>query len=582
MSVEAALSARGDLDAYRAGRRSLYALQLAFRLDDIHTVAASALTDGPDDKSCDVVFVDRDAGRIVLIQGYEATNPVSSEAPQSKAATLHQAAAWLFSQDEQDLPERLRSAAREVDEALTDGAIQQVDIWFVHNLPESVNVEREMDAVAAAARRMIEHRHAGIALDSVMGVEVGRATLASWYEGSQTPILVTDQLELRVAGAFEETGDNWSAVCTSVDTEWLHDLIERFGDRIFSANVRGYLGSTRSSKNINNGIKDTAQRQSGKLWAFNNGITALVHSYELTSPSDVLRLSGIAIVNGAQTTGAIGSLARESVAGGRVLARFIRCGDIETVRSIIRFNNRQNPTETADFRSNDRVQIRLVREFAELGIVGYTGGRRGGVEDVIRRPAENQIPATVAAQALAAFHRDPGVAYHEKGKIWEDHVLYDRFFSDATSAQHIVFCYGLLKAIEQARQELLAKPVEDRTTSEARLASFFRQRGSHLLQVAALGECVEALLDRQVPDPFRLAFRRGTSLPQAISAWRSVLTPGLALAPQTLSPMLEREGSLRQPDAVNEALGNFLALFEATKTSNESIYRAFADLVEVN
>ncbi|WP_374223345.1 hypothetical protein [Streptomyces sp. F63] len=44
-----------------------------------------------------------------------------------------------------------------------------------------------------------------------------------------------------------------------------------------------------------------------------------------------------------------------------VLTRFIRCNDPETVRSIVRFNNRQNPTQASDFRSNDGVQRRLVR-----------------------------------------------------------------------------------------------------------------------------------------------------------------------------------------------------------------------------
>src|SRR5690606_16750204 len=144
-------------------------------------------------------------------------------------------------------------------------------------------------------------------------------------------------------GAYEEDGDGWRAICTSVDATWLHSLMNEYGERIFSANVRGYLGSTRSRRNINNGIKDTAVHEQARFWAYNNGITALVHGFEWASEARRITLKGLAIVNGAQTTGAIASVDRASLAGARVLARFIECGDVGTVRNIIRFNNRQNP-----------------------------------------------------------------------------------------------------------------------------------------------------------------------------------------------------------------------------------------------
>jgi AIPR protein len=162
----------------------------------------------------------------------------------------------------------------------------------------------------------------------------------------------------------------------------------------------------RSEKNINHGIKESASQSPQKFWAFNNGITAVVNDWTVGRDADdkeTLNLSGMAIVNGAQTTGALGSVAASELAGANVLARFIKCDDLNTVRDIIRFNNRQNPTQAADFRSNDRVQRRLREEFADLKVVDYSGGRRGA-SDVIKRPADNMIAAPVAAQALAAFH----------------------------------------------------------------------------------------------------------------------------------------------------------------------------------
>ena len=40
----------------------LYALQLKFDIEDIDSVATDALTDGADDKKCDLIYVDRESG----------------------------------------------------------------------------------------------------------------------------------------------------------------------------------------------------------------------------------------------------------------------------------------------------------------------------------------------------------------------------------------------------------------------------------------------------------------------------------------------------------------------------------------
>ncbi|MBY3441307.1 hypothetical protein [Rhizobium laguerreae] len=48
----------------------LLALRLKFRLDDIHTVAAEAMTGGGDDKKCDLLYVDKELQIAVIAQCY--------------------------------------------------------------------------------------------------------------------------------------------------------------------------------------------------------------------------------------------------------------------------------------------------------------------------------------------------------------------------------------------------------------------------------------------------------------------------------------------------------------------------------
>ena len=108
-ALDACLS-RTDLKPYGNNALLLFALETALGIEDIHTVAANALTDGRDDKKCDLLLVDRDAGRVVIAQSYMAANDRKKEAPANKASDLNTAAAWFFGGDGATLPDHLKAA----------------------------------------------------------------------------------------------------------------------------------------------------------------------------------------------------------------------------------------------------------------------------------------------------------------------------------------------------------------------------------------------------------------------------------------------------------------------------------------
>jgi len=198
---------------------------------------------------------------------------------------------------------------------------------------------------------------------------------------------------------------------------------------LFSANIRDYLGSRLSDSNINNGIKATAENEPHNFWVFNNGVTALVNrlTARKTKTGFKLKASGLSIVNGAQTTGAIGSLESSPPKKLTVPVRFIWTKDEELVENIIKYNNSQNKISASDFRSNDAVQKRLKEEFTAMPDAEYEGGRRGGASDTIKR-RPNSLPSYTVGQALAAFHGDPATAYNRKSEIWVDDQTYSRYF----------------------------------------------------------------------------------------------------------------------------------------------------------
>jgi AIPR protein len=577
----AALAARSDLQDYGSNALLLYALQLRWGITDIEGVAAVALTDSANDKKCDLVYVDRDNGRVVVAQGYMSIKDDLDAAPANKASDLNTAVAWLLSGELGGLPDVLRSAAEEVRDAIENDQINEFHIWYAHNAPESENVSNELDQAVRTADSLI-HRYFSDAQIDVVASEVGVEQLDKLYRRTEAPIAVTDTLSLLVPGGFETHGEHWRAFTTAVPGVWLREQWAKYGGDLMSPNVRDYLGIVRSERNINNGIKTTAAQTPDRFWIYNNGITILVHDYEMEGPDSDnnvrLTLSGAGIVNGAQTTGSLATLSDDDAPHldeTSVLTRFVKCEDSDVLADIVKYNNTQNKIEAADFRSKDEVQDRLRAEFALVPDADYRGARRGGVRDAIERSA-NRLPDSAVAQALASFQLQPNLAYNETRRIWEENAVYSRFFSERTTARNVVFCYSLLRALEAAKKRLGDIDEGDRTEAQLRHTQFFRRRGSITLMVAAISKSIELFLGRPVPDRTALQFKDNCSPKDAADRWQPIVEAALSFSGQLLDAT---DLGLKNLDTVTAALERFQGMIEATVDANRERYSKFSDLV---
>ena len=549
---EAAFNARNDLDKYDDNALLLFALQLRFQIENIESVATNSLTDGNDDKKCDLVYVDKDKGYIVVAQGYFSKNPSKASAKANKASDLNTAASWLFNRPVEDLPERLKPAAIELNDALKENKISTIQFWYVHNLPESDAVSDELKTVAGTVQKLVVENYPDSEISEISAIEVGKKTLNEWYKALTTPILVSRSFQVPTPNkGFEISEEDWTSYVTAVPASWLYDTFSIYKDSLFSSNIRGYLGSRKSKNNINNGIKQTVGKDPGHFWVFNNGLTVLVHDFLADVDGQALNIEGISIVNGAQTTGAIGSLTARPSDLAMVPVRFIKCSNVKTVKQIIEFTNKQNQVEPADFRSSDPVQRRLCEEFTEIPSVTYLGGRRGGAEDVIRRQA-NLLPSDTAAQVLAAFHQDPILAYNEKSKIWVEDTHYSRFFSERTHATHIVFAYSLLKAIENKKQDLVNE--EHLQESRQIQLDFLRYRGANFLLTAAIAKCLDILVERAIVDSFQVSFGKHVSPEEAIELWKPVVELTIPFTNLLYNAI---KNGLNNSEHVKDAITNF-------------------------
>jgi hypothetical protein len=577
---QVALQARTDLEKYGDNALLLFTLQLRFEIEDIDAVATNSLTDGSNDKKCDLVYVDTESQIAVIAQGYFCKKALlPSEAPANKASDLNTAVAWLLSTPVNELPTQLlQSAASELRDALKNNELNSIEFWYSHNLPESSNVKKELDAVTRNAQNAIKQNFPDSIDINISGLELGSTATERLYKSLTIPILVSDKLYVETPEGFNISASDWQAFITTIPVDWLYLLYKAYESNLFSANIRGYLGSRNSDANINNGIKQTVQDDPDHFCVFNNGVTAITHNFQYDKSKQILELTGISIVNGAQTTGAIGSLKVLPASNVRVQARFIVCSNPSTIKSVIRYNNSQNKVEAPDFRSNDSVQSRLVVEFANVPEAEYLGGRRGGSEDVIRRRS-NLLPSSTVGQCLTAFHGDPLNAYNRKSDIWKSNSLYDRVFNSGTTARHIVFVYSLHEVLDDFKRELSEKSNSGSITSaELSQLKFFLNRGSTLVAVTAVSACLEVLINHQIPDSFKLSF--GCVSPTtAKSIWRAVLTPIIALISQLVPAV---ENGIKGQSSTAATISTFRSLVDATKVPNVTIYETFRNKVQTN
>lgn len=542
----------------------LYALALQYDIDDIDSLASDSLTDNTDDKGIDVLHIIPEKRTAIIVQGYMAQDDTKPSAKASKAAEFNTAISWALSQPLTEVPKTIRMNVSDLRDAIQGDEVRQIQFWYVHNLNESSNVKNELNVVEATAKSLLTTFFGGKDV-LVSSLEVGNETLEKWYQTKTQTIMVDDILETDVKyGGYAVNANHWQAFHTTVALAWLKEIYAKYQNDLFSANIRGYLGSVE----INNGIKDTCTTHPDNFWIYNNGITCLVHKFEYDESKKKIKLTGISIINGAQTTGAVGSV---TVGGdGYLPIRFVTSDKADVWHDMILFNNSQNKIYSFDFKSNDEVQKRLREEFKSIPNTEYAG-RRGETEEIVRRKP-NLISTEKAAIALVAFHGDPTLTYHRKQEIWNDQN-YPLYYNTDLTAKHLVFTYSLLVAIENKKDEL--RKNDNLTKLEAEEYEFLQKRGGMRLLLSAIGQSLEEILSRPVPNAKRLSFGN-VSWKDGCDLWKDVVDKTIMFCSK-LRPGIEN--GILKPEYVKSSIKDFSAAVASQIASNKTMFDDFKQKV---
>lgn len=147
---------------------------------------------------------------------------------------------------------------------------------------------------------------------------------------------------------------------------------------LFAFNVRGPLGRTNVNKDIVKSIKDKKIHKFFPL--FHNGITMICR--QLKQKNERIRIKDYFVVNGCQSLSELYFNKEELTDELRILTKFIQVDvDSELSEIITKYSNNQNGVKPRDFKSNNKIQIRLQNEITEKYPEFFYEIKRGEVTD---------------------------------------------------------------------------------------------------------------------------------------------------------------------------------------------------------
>ncbi|MDB0553801.1 AIPR family protein, partial [Ralstonia solanacearum] len=284
---------------------------------------------------------------------------------------------------------------------------------------------------------------------------------------------------------------------------------------------------------------------------------------------------GMSIINGAQTTGSLGSVdtTKNDLKDVKALCRVIQSADTETIGDIVKYNNTQNEITTWDQYSNDSEQNRIAGEFTEIG---HNYVRKRGF-----RVQGDQIGIEEVAQPLLAFHGRPQDAGRGKNQIFDRKPLYQNAF-EGKKARHILFVYTLARAIDDLRIQLKAKSTNGTILSvESNQLALLRNLRSKAFLIALMAHTLETVIGRKV-DPLTIAFSpdaahaKNNSIVELVARWLSVVS-GLTAFVTTIVTSADLSNSIAEDKYLETVAGKVAVLQYASNVANQ--HKEFAALV---
>jgi hypothetical protein len=464
-----ALSSRLRVGKHRAF--NIWFGRVALDLDEEEAVDATGV-EGANDKNIDLFWVDKEATKVVIVQGKLGTANGNYRPKLKDVDSLTGCLNWLASPEalRKDGKPDLAESAEEYLRAIQEG--YSTELWFAYAGPKCGNIEKQIAVYnhnpenMETAKRCF-HCHIGL-LQRYFEEFTGKAKR-----------LDSESIALVNGKHFEYQADFGEALVGTVPANELVRIYQKYEDRLFDRNVRLFLGAKKGS--INAGIAETLRsNEKGNFWAYNNGITLVCTEFAVKGSS--VEVHDFCIVNGCQSTRSLVDNENELDTSVTVLVRVLAVPH-DLVDSVIRYTNSQNPIRAWDIASQHKTQRRLKKEFDELKKPYLYVTRRGDQPKLLAKYRNGgkprQIKLAEVGQYVAALAGDPVLAYKDKALIFSSR--HDKVFPGDIKVEEVLFAWQCGEIVKDIVSEYRAKKADE---TDIRILT----KGGSLFTMAVLGD----------------------------------------------------------------------------------------------
>lgn len=385
--------------------RALAALSVMMQCGIDENLSGSCVTDGYHDLGIDAVYNDYSQKKLFLVQSKWRSAGNGGISPK-EASSFARGVKCIINSEFDGCNTKILAKRSDIIAALKD-MDYQIEMVFCHSGNQSISTYAK-----APIDDLLKQVNEEDVTEILVFREIKLQEIYDFLSNSQALDNISiDDVILSNWGTIDEP---FKAYYGTISASALGEWYQSYGNRLFAKNIRFYKGST----DVNQGIKEVLRTEPEKFFYYNNGIKLLCQkitrkaAHSTDRLTGLFALEGVSLVNGAQTTGSIGTVfseAPDAVAKAKVFIQMIDLADAEETQAtlITKFTNTQNRIGGKDFAALDSEQERIKNELSfsniqylyKSGAVVEDPGRQISLDEAIVAQACSLSELSIIATA---------------------------------------------------------------------------------------------------------------------------------------------------------------------------------------
>lgn len=405
-------------------------LRNIYRLDPVQ--AAGCITDGPNDKQIDAVYIDDQEQTVHILQGKFYGSSSVDTTPFREILS-----SWMQMKDlpalQENANDKLKAKITEIATAIEDDYQICFELLITSKLTEDAQNDFNL-----FARQILE--------DSTLNATIVLVDLEMLQHkfdealNHDTPYINYD---------FHIDNDKMLQMIlgktkAAIAVLPLRDCLSVPGIRdgsLFRKNVRQSLGTNKVNKNI----AETIKTEPSEFFFLHNGITAICS--EMNYADGILSVKGLNVVNGCQSLNTILKCSElvKQADDAYIMFRFYEISDINRADNISTSTNSQTTVKARDLRSNDKYVIALKRAYEHRYPDGYFATKRGEKPSTAKYNAAHIVYLTDLGKELIAWHSQRPTNSYSETKVFDN--FFNQLFHRSYAPENIQALSELHKAV---------------------------------------------------------------------------------------------------------------------------------------